>query len=277
MNTRVAALRPDTAQIAGLNVLEAVLTRSVFAQKISRLDGEVIWQQPLHRIVLPPPVTKPHPIVFQIEGGPVREALWNEHFGFCPADVQLRSTTAAATTVQLLWQPDPETKGKLEPMLPFHDAFIAVVARAIALELDRADPDPLFIEGLGHAIVVRYLRQFSTHAVETARSSGLSRERLRRMVDYIEVHLADTLTLGVLAEVACLSPFHLSRSFRRAMGIGLHRYVVQRRIDRARQLVLDSDLAITQIAAAVGFESTAAFSTRFREFVGQSPSSLRRN
>ncbi len=97
------------------------------------------------------------------------------------------------------------------------------------------------------------------------------------MVDYIEVHLADTLTLGVLAEVACLSPFHLSRSFRRAMGIGLHRYVVQRRIDRARQLVLDSDLAITQIAAAVGFESTAAFSTRFREFVGQSPSSLRRN
>ncbi len=277
MKTAAAALLPDTVQVSGFKVRKAVPTRSVFAQKVTRLDGEVTWQQPVHRIVLPPPLTKPHPIVFQIDGGPVREALWNEHFGFCPADVQLRSTTAAATTVQLLWQPDAETKGKLEPMLPFHDAFIAVAARAIALELDREDSDSLFIEGLGHAITIRYLRQFSTHAVEIARSSGLSRERLRRVLDYIEAHLADVLTLDVLAEVACLSPFHLSRSFRRAMGVGLHRYVVQRRIDRARQLVLDSELAITQIAAAVGFESAAAFSTRFRQFIGQSPSNLRRN
>lgn len=277
VDTRAAASGPDATRIAGLKVRQTVPTRSVFAQKIARLDGEMVWLQPFHRIVLPPPVTKPHPIVFQVEGGPAREVLWNEHFGFCPADVELRSTTGAATTVQLLWRPTPETKGKLEPMLPFHDALIAVAARAIALELDRADPDPLFIEGLGHAIIIRYLRQFSTDAVEVARSSGLSRERLRRVLDYIEAHLSDALTLDELAGVACLSPFHLSRSFRRAMGTGLHRYVVQRRIDRAKQLVLDSDLAITQIAAAVGFESTAAFSTRFRQFVGQSPSSLRRN
>lgn len=162
-------------------------------------------------------------------------------------------------------------------MVPFHDSFIAMNARAIACELEEESPDPLFIESLGHAILIRYLRQFSSHSVEVARLSGLSRERLRRVLDYIEAHLAYTLTLDALAGVACLSPFHLSRSFRRAMGVGLHRYVVQRRIDRAKQLVLDSDLAIAEIAAAVGFESAAAFSTRFRQFVGQSPSSLRRN
>ncbi|HEY6980750.1 AraC family transcriptional regulator [Reyranella sp.] len=226
---------------------------------------------------MPPRLTKPHPIAFQVEGGPTRQALWNDNLGFCPADVELRSVSAGATTVHLLWRPDPETAGKLEPMLPFHDSFISVNARAIASELEGEAPDPLFVESLGHSIIVKYMRQFSTRGIDAPRSSGLSRERLRRVVDYIESNLGDALTLDIIAEVACLSPYHLSRSFRRTTGIGLHRYVVQRRIDRARQLVLSTDLAVSQIAVAVGFDSPAAFATRFRQFTGQSPSSLRRN
>ena len=277
MSGRPLPLQKGPCTVAGLRVLDEVPTRSVLAQRVTRTDGEVTWRQPLHRIVVPPRLTKPHPIVFQVEGGPTRQALWNDNLGFVPANVELRSVSAGATAVHLLWRPDPETAGRLEPMLPFHDSFISVNARAIASELEGEAPDPLFVESLGHTIIVRYMRQFSTRGLAAPRSSGLSRQRLRRVVDYIESHLGDALTLDVIAEIACLSPYHLSRSFRRAMGIGLHRYVVQRRIDRARQLVLSTDLAVSQIAVAVGFESPAAFATRFRQYTGQSPSSLRRN
>ena len=253
-------------------------TRSVAAQKFSRPAGEVVWRHPLNRLVLPPPRTKPLPITAQIEGGRTEEFLWNDKFGFCPGGVQARFVSAAATTVQLMWAPDADTAGKLEPLLPFHDPFVEMNARAIGHELESAAPDALFIESLGHAIVTKILRRFVTQAVvEAPQHSGLSRERLRRVRDYIDAHLSDDLTLDAIAEVACLSPYHLSRSFRRATGIGLHRYVTYCRIDKAKDLVLNTDLPVALIAMNVGFESPAAFATRFRQIIGQSPSSLRRS
>ena len=59
-------------------------------------------------------------------------------------------------------------------------------------------------------------------------SNGLSRERLVRVLDYIKTHLDDRLTLTDLAGVACLSPYHFSRSFKRTVGVGPQRYVTQR-------------------------------------------------
>jgi AraC family transcriptional regulator len=61
------------------------------------------------------------------------------------------------------------------------------------------------------------------------------------------------------------------------MGMGLHRYVVARRIERARQLLLQSNLPLVDIAAAVGFDSQSSFTTRFRREVGLTPGGLRRS
>jgi len=230
----------------------------------------------MHRIVVPPACTDALPITIKIDGLGTVDDTWNGKFGFCPADMPMHVVTAAATTVQILWEPDRETADKLEPLLPFYDPFIEMNAHAMASELERAVPDALYIESLGHVIVTSYLRRFLPNAgIEAPRSSGLSRERLRRLLDYVDANISEDLTLDALAAVACLSPCHLSRSFRRTKGIGLHRYVVQRRLERAKHLLSDTDIPIASIALAVGFTSPAAFATCFRQIVGRAPSSLR--
>jgi AraC family transcriptional regulator len=118
-------------------------------------------------------------------------------------------------------------------------------------------------------------RSVDASAIILAPSNGLSRERLKRVRDYIEEHLADRLTLDEIAEVACLSPYHLSRSFKLATGIGLHRYVVIRRIERAKGLILKTALPLAEITWAVGFDSQASFTARFRREVGITPGRLR--
>jgi AraC family transcriptional regulator len=266
----------DASSVAGLTIHRSLATRSVFAQKFSRPEGEIFWRHPKHRIVVPPAWNEALPITIQVDGLSTREDLWNGKFGFCPADLSARFVSVAVTTVQILWDPDAETAGKLEPLLPFHDPFIEMASRAIAGELESDAPDPLYIESLGHVVVTSYLRRFLPgRAVEAPRACGLSRERLRRLLDYIDAHLANDLTLDALAAVACLSPYHLSRSFRRAKGTGLHRYVVQRRLERAGHLIMTTDLSIASISLAVGFASPAAFATCFRKVVGYPPSRLR--
>jgi AraC family transcriptional regulator len=56
---------------------------------------------------------------------------------------------------------------------------------------------------------------------------------LQRVRDYVEVHLDKDLSLTALADIACLSPYHFSRSFKESAGVGPQRYVIQRRLERA--------------------------------------------
>jgi AraC family transcriptional regulator len=123
---------------------------------------------------------------------------------------------------------------------------------------------------------VQVTRQFvDPAAIMLTPSNGLSGERLKRVHNYIEAHLADPLTLTDIAEVACLSPYHLSRSFKLATGIGLHQYIIRLRIERAKGLVLKTDIPLAEIAWAVGFDSQASFTARFRREIGITPSRLR--
>ena len=218
--------------VSGLHTIGAVTTGTISVEKFARGDGEVVWSHPQHRVVLPLTGAAARKVTVQFEGGRPKDFVWHHALGFYPAGTRTRIATTAATSLHLLWTPDPATSAKLDPLLPFEDPLIAANAHAIAHELDSAAPDRLFIESLGNAIVIKLMRHFSTaDEIRAPRGSGLSRERLRRITDYVDAHLGEELSLDAIALVACLSPYHLSRSFRRAMGIGLHRYVVQRRID----------------------------------------------
>ena len=262
--------------VAGLQPVAALTAGAISVQKFSRGDGEVVWRHPQNRIVLPLTGADVRNVTVQLEGGRSRDFVWHNSVGFYPAETKTQIVTTAATSFQLLWSPDPEGQGSLEPLVPFDDPFIALNARAIADELDGGVPDRLFIESLGNAIVIRLRRHCSPCAVQPHPVSGLSRERLNRVLEFIDAHLDSELTLQSMASIACLSPHHLSRSFRRAMGVGLHRYVTRRRMERARWLILSTDRSFAEIAWAVGFEGQAAFTTRFRREMGQTPGRLRR-
>ncbi|MDQ1214048.1 helix-turn-helix domain-containing protein [Pantoea anthophila] len=105
---------------------------------------------------------------------------------------------------------------------------------------------------------------------------GLAPSVLRRVLDFIETHLDQPLTLAVLAQEAALSEFHFARMFRHTTGAAPHQFVMQRRMARAHALLARPDLTLTEIAFQCGFHSSAHFSHRFRQVYGMTPSACRR-
>jgi AraC-like DNA-binding protein len=83
------------------------------------------------------------------------------------------------------------------------------------------------------------------------------------------------ITIEQLSREVALSPYYLIRLFRRVYRQTPHQYLVQQRIARAKELLRTTDLPITEICVAVGFESLGSFSTLFRKAVGISPSAYR--
>ena len=100
--------------------------------------------------------------------------------------------------------------------------------------------------------------------------------RLERARTFIHDHYADALDLDVVARAAHYSRFHFAREFRRAFDVTPHQYVMRRRIDMARELLSTTELSVTEICLAVGYESLGSFSAAFQRAVGHSPSRYRR-
>lgn len=105
---------------------------------------------------------------------------------------------------------------------------------------------------------------------------GLADRRMPDVIDYIDANLEHRLSLDQLAAVAGLSPFHLTRVFTRAVGTAPYRFIMSRRIARARQQLEDSDRAIAALALDCGFSSQAHFTAAFTKAVGTPPSRYRR-
>lgn len=120
------------------------------------------------------------------------------------------------------------------------------------------------------------LRELERRFVVQPPRGGLSAGALRRICDFVESHLENNISLDALAAQAHLSVYHFARAFRHSTGVSPHRYVVEQRVKRAQQLLLQTDLPLANIASAVGFSDQGHFSRQFRGRVGTTPSSYRR-
>jgi AraC-like DNA-binding protein len=94
----------------------------------------------------------------------------------------------------------------------------------------------------------------------------------RRVIDE---RFAEPLTVQEIARVAGLSRYHFIRSFRRSFGCTPGRYLRERRLTRARQLLAASELPVTEVCFSVGFESLGSFCTLFRQSAGETPNAYR--
>ena len=106
--------------------------------------------------------------------------------------------------------------------------------------------------------------------------AGLAPWQLARVRRYIERHLGSRLTNSALAALVQRNEDHFARAFKKSVGCPPHAYIVQRRVEHAKLLLMGSNLRLCQIALATGFSDQAHLSRRFRETVGASPASWQR-
>jgi len=100
--------------------------------------------------------------------------------------------------------------------------------------------------------------------------------RLHRAKDFIAASFDQAVTLDDAAQIACLSPSHFIRTFQQAFRQTPHQFLTAKRLERAQKLLLQTELPVTDICLAVGFESLGSFSTLFRRQLGLSPERFRR-
>ena len=120
------------------------------------------------------------------------------------------------------------------------------------------------------------ITEFAHHARHTPIKSPhrLDDRRLRRVLAYVEEHLADDITVADLANVACLSIFHFTRAFAAATGVPPHRYVSQRRLESAKAMIATGS-SLSEIAFNCQFSSQSSFTRAFRRATGMTPAEYR--
>jgi len=163
-------------------------------------------------------------------------------------------------------------------LVPTDRVTLHVALALAAMTRQPQAADPLLAEQLGTSLAVCVARLLSQQPVDPkpTSSAAIGRQRLRRVLDYIEASLDErTLSLAEIASVANLSPFHFSRAFKRATGLPPHRFVIERRVERAKVLMTDPELSLAEVAAAAGFANQAHFSTIFRRLTNMSPREYR--
>jgi AraC family transcriptional regulator len=107
-------------------------------------------------------------------------------------------------------------------------------------------------------------------------SGGLPRGGARRVIEYVEANLEKGITIRELAAVAELSPHHFIRMFRETVGVTPHQYVLERRLDRARELLQRRTMRLAEIGLHVGFGSQSHFTTAFHRAFGVTPAEFGR-
>jgi AraC family transcriptional regulator len=136
----------------------------------------------------------------------------------------------------------------------------------------------MYAEALGGLLAHELLRLDGVTAPSRhADHGGLVAWQQKRVIDFMEEHLTQHISLSTLADLVRLSPYHFLRSFKRSFGEPPHRYWAGRRIERAKALLANPRAPITAVALDVGFSSTSAFSAAFHRITGQTPRDYRRS
>jgi transcriptional regulator of acetoin/glycerol metabolism len=104
---------------------------------------------------------------------------------------------------------------------------------------------------------------------------GLSASAMRRVREYVEVHLNESIDLPLLAGVAGLSMHHFARQFKQSTGVTPHHYLTQKRVERAQEMLAQTDLSLAEIAYATGFSDQGHLARHFRHMIGTTPREFR--
>jgi AraC family transcriptional regulator len=165
------------------------------------------------------------------------------------------------------------------PQVGTVDPLIHQIGLSLKADIEAGYPTgKIFGESAATMLVARLLQQHSVRTPKLASDEdGLSSYTLRQVLDYVRSHLSQDLSIIDLAQVVGMSPYYFMRMFKKSMHVTARQYVIQTRIDRAKELLRSRELSIADIALQCGFTSQSHFTNVFRQSIGIAPGAYQRS
>lgn len=169
----------------------------------------------------------------------------------------------------------PLTPG-LRFMCGVQDPLIATAIDSLEQEIRQpAQCGSLYADSVSDTLALHLLRQARSPGLPPAAKGGLPRAVLDRCLELLEASIEHGVSLQTLADAAGLSRAHFASAFRRSTGLSPHRHLTARRLARARELLHQAGLPLSEIALRCGFSSQAHFCDAFRRDTGLTPREYR--
>jgi len=158
------------------------------------------------------------------------------------------------------------------------DAQLENICGALKTEMESNYPSGrLYVDSLAVSVASRLVSAHSSIAQRPdEQNGGLGGRRLKQTLAYIEDHLSEDLSLSRIALVAGISASHFKTLFRESTGVPVHQYVIKRRLEHAKTLLMEGDLSIAEIALATGFSHQSHLARHMRRTSGLSPRAMKR-
>jgi len=168
----------------------------------------------------------------------------------------------------------------LTPQIGFQSKHIRHIAMSLLGELNEANVvGRLYADSLAIGLAMQLIRRYSSLRDVQIGHGGMAPHKLRKAIGLIDHHLAEEeegrVALRVVAKEVGMSYFHFSRAFKQSMGMSPTNYIAERRIGRAKKLLQETELPISEIALRAGFSSQSHFTTSFRRVAGATPKAFR--
>ncbi|HEY2661325.1 MAG TPA: AraC family transcriptional regulator [Caulobacteraceae bacterium] len=202
------------------------------------------------------------------------EGVWIDEAPASFMHVGLSHQLLRDTAAQMELDPDSLSMG---PRFQLRDPQIQHIAWALKAELEAGEPGGrLYAESLGTALCAHLVRRYAEPLPTPKLRQGLSERQRRRVLDYIDAHLDEDLSLSRLAQVAGVSVSHFKPLFRRTVGAPPHQFVIQRRVQRARLLLTSGHASISEAALEAGFSHPSHMARWMGRILGVTPAALKR-
>ncbi|MBD3887605.1 helix-turn-helix transcriptional regulator [Phormidium tenue FACHB-886] len=178
--------------------------------------------------------------------------------------------TAFLSAVQLMGSWD---RAELVPHFATADPLVHGIGLALKAELESHGlGGQLYADSLSIMLFTHLLRHYTAQKpILSTQEGGLPTYRLRQVIAYIDAYLDRDLTLAELAAVAQMSPNYFTQLFKQSTGLTPHQYVIQRRVEWAKRLLIAGKLTIANIALQVGFAHQSHLNRHFKRWVGVTP------
>jgi AraC family transcriptional regulator len=161
----------------------------------------------------------------------------------------------------------------------FQDPLLAQIGFALWRELEqRAPAGNVYAQTAAQMLAIHLLRHYTAKGVAIKEPShGLTDQQIRRVVDFVQAHLDQNLSLEALAEQTGFSSYHFARLFRQTTGASPHQFVLRQRVERAQLLLTERDVSLAQVATACGFVDQSHLTQVFKRHFGLTPRAYRQD